>query len=301
MPVIVGTVDVGSNTLKLTVARVHVEDGIAELMSDADTVRLGSGLTTSGRLADDRIEAAIATLGRWADVARRLGASHLIGVATEATRKAANGDQFLARVFEETGWQIRLIDGIEEAELTFRGVAWQRDLGGHVVIADVGGGSTEVIAASDHQVTAVTSLTIGSGSLTDALIRADPPTREELDACRDSVVAGLETAGLARGSGTRLIAVGGTAEFMAALTGHDQEAPIKAIDRALATCVGVDSVELARMLGIQVARARVLPAGIVVIRTLAEVLGSTVVEIAPSGIRTGLLLEFMEGDRSGSI
>ncbi|MEJ7838811.1 MAG: hypothetical protein WKF81_08340, partial [Thermomicrobiales bacterium] len=152
---------------------------------------------------------------------------------------------------------------------------------------------------SDDRVTAVMSLTIGSGSLTDALVRSDPPTMAELDACRESVVAGLEAAEVAMGSGSRLIAVGGTAEFMAALTGHQQAAPIEAIDRALATCVGVQSVALAGMLGIQVARARVLPAGMVVIRTLAEVMGSTVVEIAPSGIRTGLLLEWVAGERGG--
>lgn len=294
---VVGAVDIGSNTIKMTVARPGVRGGIEEIAIDAATVRLGAGLGTSGRLAEDRIEAALAALRDFADLARDHGATRLVGVATEATRRAVNGPAFIQRVRLETGWDVTAITGDEEADLTFRGLALEGDLSGLAVIADIGGASTELIVAEGGVVTTARSVAVGSGTLTDTFVRADPPTAIELDTCSRTAAASIGTVSLppagspAGSAAARLISVGGTAEYLALLVGGGPIVSRAEIERALDLCRTQPSALLATTLTIPPARARVLPAGIAVIRALAGLLGVAAVEAAPSGIRTGLLLD----------
>ena len=142
-------IDIGSNSIKMTIGRANGEGGIDQLDWASEVVRLGHGLDRTGILDEERIEAAIETLTRFAAQARERGATRIVAVATEATRAAANGATFLDRVREETGIDVRVVDGQAEAALTFRGLAADTDLTGSVVVADIGGGSTELIAARD--------------------------------------------------------------------------------------------------------------------------------------------------------
>ncbi|CAA9545957.1 MAG: hypothetical protein AVDCRST_MAG87-468 [uncultured Thermomicrobiales bacterium] len=287
----VGAVDVGSNSIKLTVARPGLSGGIEELASAVAAVRLGAGLSTSGRLADDRIEAALGALHNFAALAREHGADRLVGVATEATRRAANGATFLERVRAETGWEVRAITGDEEADLTFRGVALNGDMHGRVVIADIGGASTELIVAEGGVVIMAQSVVVGSGTLTDTLVPSDPPTVAELAASARAAAARLDLIAVPTEAAVRLLCVGGTAEYLARLAGGGPVVDRAGIARALDICRARASMELALTLAIPQARARVLPAGIAVIRALADLLHCDQVEVAPSGIRTALLLD----------
>src|SRR4051812_2396313 len=88
---VIAAVDVGSNSVKMTVARLSATGAIEILTEASDAVRLGSGSAATGLLAEDRIAAAIATLHRFAATAGSFGAESLVGVATEAVRRAANG------------------------------------------------------------------------------------------------------------------------------------------------------------------------------------------------------------------
>lgn len=288
---IVGAVDVGSNTIKLTVARPGVSGAIEELATGAETVRLGAGLATSGRLADDRIAAAMATLRGFAVLAGEHGACRLIGVATEATRRASNGAAFLERVREETGWELRVINGDEEATLTFKGLAVELDLGGRVVVADIGGGSTEIIRVKEGAISNAQSLRLGSGALTDAHVASDPPTDFEIAACAASAADALAPLSLADSEPARLIVVGGSGEYLARLVSSTGEIAADQIEAALARCQQQPSDDLAAALGISPARARVLPAGIAIVRVLEALIRPDRITVARSGIRTGLLLE----------
>jgi exopolyphosphatase/guanosine-5'-triphosphate,3'-diphosphate pyrophosphatase len=122
VPQTLAAIDIGSNSIKLTVAR-RQGDGIEELYRDSETVRLGEGIEATGRLDDSRMDAARATLARFAGKANELGAERTMAVATEALRVAANGREFLERVVRETGIEAAVIDGDREAALTFAGLA----------------------------------------------------------------------------------------------------------------------------------------------------------------------------------
>ena len=288
---VVAALDLGSNTLKMTVGQLDDAGRLVESGWASATVRLGTGVATTGRLADDRIAAALAALRQFATAARATGATSLIGVATEATRTAENGPAFLTRVRDEIGWEIQPISGQREAELTFQGLARSVDVSGSVVIADIGGGSTELIVARDRAVISASSRPLGSGALTDRFVRDDPPSRVEINACRQAADQALADADLPNDPGTRLIAVGGTGEYLGRLVDDPMRLRLTGIEEVLDGLTHVRSTDLAGRLTIPEARARVLPAGITVIAEIAARLHDPLVTVAPSGIRTGLLMD----------
>jgi len=292
---VIAAIDIGSNSIKMTIARRDAGGAIDEFAWMSETVRLGAGLDRSGRLADDRVEAAMATLTRFAADARTHGATRIVAVATEATRVATNGAAFLARLVRETGIEVRPIDGGEEAALSFRGLAAATDISGDIVVADVGGASTELIAAHSGEVVASASIPLGSGRLTDLLVAANPPTVEELAACRDTAMALIESVaerfgGLPEGA-SRLIVVGGTGEYLARLMPDRRPIDSVSIAVVLAVLSRLSSEALAGQLQISELRARVLPAGVAVVDALQTVFRPTTIDVARSGIRTGLLIE----------
>ncbi|CAA9565748.1 MAG: Exopolyphosphatase [uncultured Thermomicrobiales bacterium] len=295
-PPVVAAVDIGSNSVKMTVARRGPNGGLDELGGASEPVRLGAGVDATGRLDDDRVERAIATLLRFAKEARALGATRLVGVATEATRVAANGPAFLDRVGTETGWTIRSISGDAEAALSFRGIATETDLRGEVVVADIGGGSTETVVARDGAILSATSIPLGSGRLTDRLVPEDPPTAAAIAACRAAAGERIAALDLPPATSSRLVVVGGTGEYLLRLVGDAVPATVgvPSIDAALERLGDMSSDQLAEAIGIPAARARVLPAGVAIIRAFADRVQPARVEIARSGIRTGLLLDALD-------
>lgn len=287
--------DIGSNSIKMTAARWTPTDGLTEFLGRSATVRLGAGIEATGRLADDRIDAAMTALTQFAADARAAGVTRLIGVATEATRVAANGESFLNRVRTEVGLELVSISGEREAELTFRGIQAEHHLDGNVVIADIGGGSTEIIVAIGGEFQSGQSIALGSGRLTDRLVLHDPPTRDEIAACRDAANGAFDQIAWPALAIDSLIAVGGTGEYLIRLVNDQATISPAVIDTVIDRIVGTPAVALAVLLQISEARARVLPAGIAIVRALAERLQPASIEGARSGIRTGLLMAAFVG------
>ena len=292
-------IDIGSNSIKMTIGRANEEGGVDQFEWASEVVRLGQGLDRTGNLEEERIEAAIETLARFAAQARERGVMCIVAVATEATRAAANGAMFLERVRDQTGIDVRVVDGQAEANLTFRGLAADTDLTGSVLVADIGGGSTELIAARDGVIQAVQSLPLGSGRLTERFIVADPPFPEELVSCEkeaDAVIQGARPPGLLAAMATRLIVVGGTGEIMARLITDDEHINQDVVRVVLGKLATLSASELADEIDIPEARARVLPAGVAIVAAIATRLNPERIEISRSGIRAGLLLQALRGE-----
>ena len=291
-------IDIGSNSIKMTIGRANGHGGIEQLAWASEVVRLGEGVAASGRLDERRIEAAIETLRRFAAQARGLGATTIVAVATEATRSAVNSDAFLDRVQEEAGIDVRVIDGDEEAMLTFRGLASELDLGGSALIADIGGGSTELIATRLGAMAAARSLSLGSGALTERLVHADPPDIVELAACEEEaarvVAAALPSLDLPADGVSQLVLVGGTGEYLMRLLPDGRSANLPALRDALAMMTSLTAANLAERIAVPEARAKVLPAGVAIVAAVAEQVTPEAIEIAHSGLRAGLLLDALQ-------
>jgi exopolyphosphatase/pppGpp-phosphohydrolase len=300
---IAAAIDIGSNSIKMTIGCAHGAGGIDQLDWASAVVRLGQGLDRTGLLDEERIDSAIETLTRFAAQARERGVGRIVAVATEATRAAANGARFLDRVREETGIEVRVVDGQAEAALMFRGVLADADLTGSVVVADIGGGSTELISACDGTMQMVRSLPLGSGRLTERFVIADPPQADEIAACEREASAVMQTLpplGLPFGVADRLIVVGGTGEYMARLMSEDNNIDLDAVRIVLAKLLTLSAAELADEIEIPEARARVLPEGVAIVASIASCLHPDRIEISRGGIRTGLLLEALYRDDSAT-
>lgn len=293
-PDVIAAFDIGSNSIKMTLGR-RAPNGVDELATRSETVRLGQGVDATGMLAADRMDAALKALRPFSAFARKQGAGRLIGVATEATRAARNGQAFLDRVTAETGIELTAISGDREAELTFRGLDGVVDLSGSVLVADIGGGSTEIVLARDQQVRYSKSLPIGSGRLTERFVAHDPPLAEELKLAQDSAAGILAGVPIDRAARPRLYITGGTGEYSFRMIPAGEHAGAETFDRLLQELEQTSSDDLAARLSIPVARAKVLPAGVAVARALIELADPSVIAAAQSGIRRGLLLVAFAG------
>jgi hypothetical protein len=293
-------IDIGSNSIKMTIGRADDAGRVEQIDWASEVVRLGEGLDETGRLEEERIDLAVETLARFAERARELGASTVVAVATEATRAAANGGEFLDRVHRETGIAVRVLDGLEEAALTFRGLAPTTDLAGATLIADVGGGSTELIVARDGVMQSAQSIPLGSGRLTARCIQDDPPRAAELETSEAVAAAALRSAMKVEPlpEQGRLIVVGGTGEFLTRLVPDAEAIDLPAVRAALAKMTVLTAAELADAIDAPEARARVLPAGVAIVAALAAMVRPARIEVSRSGVRAGLLREVFE--RSGS-
>jgi exopolyphosphatase/guanosine-5'-triphosphate,3'-diphosphate pyrophosphatase len=234
------------------------------------------------------MDATVAALEEMALQAGALGALRMVAVATEATRIASNGPDFIQRIEEATGIVVESIPGDREVELTFLGLSRAIDRNGTMVVADIGGGSTELIVAIDGEMITGVSLPIGSGRITDEFAPGDPPDAAVLASMRAAIQQRLGHVGLPERS-ARLVIVGGTGEFMGRLLPRDFPVPMSLVENALRSTTSMTAAELSRKIDINVDRARVLPAGIAAALAIADICCPSMIVGAPSGIRAGLL------------
>ncbi len=144
----VAALDFGSNTFLCLIAEVGSQGELQVLEDQTEVVRLGQGLALTGKIADEALQRAEKCLTRFSEIIRRHHPDVVLAVATAATRNASNGLE-LVKMSERLGIPIKVISGIEEAELTFKGaISNLRDSSLSKLVVDIGGASTEVIYGS---------------------------------------------------------------------------------------------------------------------------------------------------------
>jgi exopolyphosphatase / guanosine-5'-triphosphate,3'-diphosphate pyrophosphatase len=214
----VAAVDQGTNSTRLLVA--DVADGhVEEVHRETRVTRLGEGVDQRRRLLPLPIARVRNVLTDFRREAERLGAERTLLIATSAVRDAENGEAFLGEIEWSYGFATRLLTGHDEAMLTYRGVLSGRAIEGETVIVDLGGGSTELVAANAGGVEWHDSLDIGSVRLTERFLHSDPPTEGELGASALAVRALLAECvpDRVRDGVTHAVGVAGTITSLAAL------------------------------------------------------------------------------------
>ena len=167
----VAAIDIGTNTVRLLLADVE-DDANGARVATAERheviTRLGEGLDASGQLGEDPMARALAALAYYGDLIAAAGVERKAVVATAATRSASNGGDFMMRVTDVLGFAPRVIDGVEEAQLTFLGATAPFAGVDSFCVIDVGGGSTEFVIGRARPDYAV-SVDIGSVRLTERI------------------------------------------------------------------------------------------------------------------------------------
>ena len=189
----IAALDLGSNSFHLLVADVHVDGTFTAVAREKEMLRLGDDVARHGRIPDPTADRAIAAIRRLRQLADALGASEVIAKATSAIRTAANGPELIDRIEAETGVEVEVINGTEEARLVFAAVPASVVLEpAPALCIDVGGGSVEVMIGDASGLRWAASVPLGVGRLTAECVRDDPPSKVDRTRLGERVHAGLE-------------------------------------------------------------------------------------------------------------
>ena len=299
-----GVVDIGTNSTRLFLA--EVDDGKVGDVLERRTVitRLGAGVDADRRLADDAMERVYAVLDDYLALIDRHGGARVVAVMTSAVRDAANGAEFARTVGDRWGFEPRILTGDDEARLTFLGATSERDPGDRTptLVVDIGGGSTEFVIGTGHDVAYHVSNQAGVVRQTERHLHSDPPTREECEALARDVRAVFAAAvpPERRESVARAIGVAGTATSMASIAqGLEPYDPDKVegyvVDEAecrriLERLARLALPERREVRGLHPDRAPTIVAGVIILLETLALFGLSSFEVSEHDILRGAAL-----------
>src|ERR1700726_4315532 len=302
-----GVLDVGSNTLRLLVvdpspgARPVATFSHKAELKLADHLDNGSALSRPGErsLRDVVVEAL--------RIAEDKGVEDLIAFATSAVREAKNGEAVLARIRAQTGAQINVMTGEDEARLTFLAARrWFGWSSGRLLVVDIGGGSLEIASGIDERPDAVVSLPVGAGRLTRDWLTGDPPAAADVRRLRKYVRAQIarEVGGILRhGPADHVVGTSKTFRQLARIAGAAPSGEGPYVKRVLkradvATLAErlprMPQAERARLPGVSASRVAQLPAGALVADAVLDLLEVDQLELCPWALREGVILRRLD-------
>jgi exopolyphosphatase/guanosine-5'-triphosphate,3'-diphosphate pyrophosphatase len=311
-----GAIDLGTNNCRLLIARPN-ESGFTVIDAFSRIVRLGEGLSRTGELSQEAMDRAVGALSVCSDKLRRRNVSLSRSVATEACRRARNGDAFAERVRAETGILLDIIAPGEEARLAVLGCHKLLEPGdGPALIFDIGGGSTELVLIDQEEGTprirawwsapwGVVSLTESEGKeavegpdRVQAYERMRERARRAFARFADMLPENRD--------GIRLLGTSGTVTTLAsvhlALPSYDRRAvdglhvPIEAMQKISGMIAGMDYDERSALPCIGNERADLVVAGCAILEAIIEIWPAKNLGIADRGIREGILRSLMARD-----
>jgi len=189
----IAALDLGSNSFHLLVADVHLDGTFTAVAREKEMLRLGDDVARHGRIPEPTADRAIAAIRRLCQLAGALGAREIVAKATSAIRTAENGPQLIDRIEAETGVEVEVINGNEEARLVFAAVRASVVLEpAPAFCLDVGGGSVEVMVGDAAGLRWAASLPLGVGRLTAECVHDDPPSKDDRKRLDSRIRGGLE-------------------------------------------------------------------------------------------------------------
>lgn len=306
-------IDLGTVTCRMLVADVDASGKLHELRREYAIVNLGEGVDASGALSSDAIERAAATIGRYRALLDELGLPdtpvEVAALATSAARDAANKDALIARIAQE-GVDLRVIPGDMEARFSFAGASLDYP-GEDLLVVDVGGGSTEIVAGCGGGAPSRShSFNVGCRRMTERFLAGDPPDPGELECAAAWVVdemapyfEQLKADGL---SWQRLVAVAGTATTAVSVRErmeaydvgkvHGYRVGKEVLDEELARLAAMPLARRRDVVGLDPGRAPVIVAGFVILSQVLELAGVDGYTASETDILQGALASLARGE-----
>ena len=288
-----GVIDVGSNTVRLLVAR-----GGREVLSMREMLRLGADIERFGRIPGAKIARAEEVVAGFADAARQAAADPLEILITSPGRQAANGTELVDALAEAAGCPARILSSHEEARLAFVGAlsAASPHTRRTIAMVDVGGGSAQVAVGSRrHGVLWSDSIDLGSQRLTSRMLDADPPGADAIAAARAEAqryVAGFDPPVPHLG-----YAVGGTARAIKRIVGSRLDASV--LHNVIDYIAAIPGNKLVMRHGVAPERVKTIAAGAVILEALEQRL-EVPLKVVRGGVREGALLELVSRHRAAA-
>ncbi|HKL26297.1 MAG TPA: Ppx/GppA phosphatase family protein [Desulfuromonadales bacterium] len=299
-------IDIGTNSIRCITVEVDEKTGFRVLDDEKAQVRLGEGLSETGRISPAAWERAREALLRMRKINDGLGGGFIEAVATSAVRKAANGAEFVAAMEAETGIPISVIEGREEAELATQSALHHFDMANtRYVLVDIGGGSIEIIAAIGSHIEEIRSLELGAVFLTERFLRGDPLSKDDMARLRKHLRKTIrKSLGDTAFSAHCLIGSGGTITNIGSMVmarRKEQYDSVQGYDvlhsevvHQLALLERTSNKERRAIPGLNAERADIIFAGVAAVDALMRYFGTNLLKINAGGIREGLIIRSLQ-------
>jgi exopolyphosphatase / guanosine-5'-triphosphate,3'-diphosphate pyrophosphatase len=296
---VIGAIDVGTNAVRLEIARILPDGSLETLHQERDPIRPGEGVFLTGRMQPEVEDRLLRTVRRYATLCRRYRA-RVRAVATSAVREAKNGRDVVRRIRAAAGIELEVVSGREEARLICLGVLRGRPRTSRAVLLDIGGGSTEVATALGEQPTSLWSVNLGAVRLTQIFGTAGRVSESRLaalrafaaEAFREAIPSFPKAAGPALGSS-------GTIEAVVGFAAEQKRASRTEITRAVETLAAMSVGERRRHF--DPGRAEIVVAGTAILEAAMRHLGLASIAAVGTGLRNGILVELSRrGDREAN-
>jgi exopolyphosphatase / guanosine-5'-triphosphate,3'-diphosphate pyrophosphatase len=306
-----GVLDVGSNTVHLVVVDAHRGAHPTPMHDDRWLLRLAEQIGDDGMLSKAGEKALLKAVQEACDQAAKQNCDELLALVTSAIRDAENGLEVLARIRQQTGVDLQVLTGEDEARLTFLAVRrWFGWSAGRLLVLDIGGGSLELASGIDEDPEVALSVPLGAGRLTRRFLPAarggdrpdlaaltaldehardllKPAVKELRDTGRPDLVAATSK------TFRTLARLTGAAPYSAGLQAQ-RELSLIGLDQLVGFVSRIESSALAELRGVSPDRAHQIPAGAVVAAATMRALDVPCVRICPWALREGVILRRLD-------
>ena len=307
-----GVLDIGSNTGHLLVVDGHGGAAPLPAYSYKEPLRLAEHLDKSGAVSRSGVEALTSFCAQALLVAEDKGCEEMLGFATSAVRDARNSDDVLAHVAKQTGVELTVLSGADEARLTFLAVRrWFGWSAGRLAVFDIGGGSLEIAGGTNESPDVAWSLPLGAARLARQWFGGARPSEDEIRALRKRIRAEIarDAGNLLRpGLPDRAAATSKTFRSLARICGAAPSGDGRLVPRSLAASdlsswipklIDMKPDQLSVLPGVSQSRAHQIVPGALVADAVMDIFGLPELEICPWALREGVILERL--DRFGAL
>lgn len=301
-----GIIDIGSNSIRLVILDIQ---GTSYRITDQikHSARLGQDMSADGYLDQKRMDYAIQVLAHFAVTMHTKGVREVLCVATEAVRRAKNQNQFLSRARKALGTEVRILSGREEAYYDYLGCVNTLDIK-HALAFDIGGSSTELILIRNRLLVESVSLRLGSIPLMEMFDLSAKATDQQIERLKVFLIDQFKMLPwLSQAKGLPLIGIGGSVrttgkidrlrksqgEFIA----HNYSLDRNDLHEIASLVVNWKNHSGQRPRGLPRDRDDIYTGSLILIKTLADYLGSEKLFVSGAGVRDGILFEYLLGNR----
>lgn len=299
-------IDIGTNTILMLIADV-LSDGSLSIVADEHRIaRLGKGVDAHGVIQPETFARVRATLTDLKAISDSKTSDSIVACGTSALRDASNRGEFLNYIKSHLGISIRILNGDEEAKLTYIGAIsglLRQSPRSHFAVLDIGGGSTEIVTGIGPTIAAALSFDIGSVRLTERILKKSPPDDAAIDEATHLVREQLRNTIPFR-IATKLIGVAGTLTTLAAIDLKLMNFDRTKVDGHVLSATVIDALyhelkplnldELRAYPQIHPFRADILLAGTIILREALRAIGGSEIVVSDRGLRYGLIIETAE-------
>ncbi len=310
----VGIIDLGSNSLRLLIVRIHADGSTTVLNQVKHMVRLGEGGFVHNRLQEEAMSRTIGVLRGLAEMCAVYETAQIVAIATAAVRDADNAQEFILRVRERTGIDFTVVSGKEEARLIYLGVSSGLERSDKLrLFIDIGGGSTELIVGNSQGYSNLDSVKLGCVRLTNLFFGdgREPVSPREYAALQAHIrnVALHSFQRIADFDIVEAVASSGTAQNLAEIAAAREDADAAregrasrasrhvlsydALIRTVRELCARTAEERRSIPGINPARADVLIAGAAILQTVMEEQGFESVVVSNRNLQNGILVDYL--------